>query len=167
MSDQTAKPTTTTPRNEFSPTHQLYTTATPIRFAPRSTRDTIADHNLVVLDPRNVQQWQLDVCEARLSETASSIAKYEGRVRELEAQMDSAKDLGAHEKLNDELKALREELGLLAIARRENDEANRGSWFPWKTFFLLVVLGGLGMLVNSSEKGLFERIFVEMIDYGL
>ncbi|ENH67455.1 hypothetical protein FOC1_g10010730 [Fusarium oxysporum f. sp. cubense race 1] len=62
-----------------SPSETLYNTENRIRFAPRGTKSSITD-DIVVLNPRNVQQWQLDAASARA----------EGTTNKLEARLDKA-----------------------------------------------------------------------------
>ncbi|KAJ4311631.1 hypothetical protein N0V84_010345 [Fusarium piperis] len=113
-------PEANTPNRESSPNRRLYTAATPIRFAPHGL-----DDNVVILDPRNVQQWQLDACEARLDETASQMAKYKERVQELEFLAGNSADTEAEDQaaLRDELEMLREELGKMIISQQQKAQA--------------------------------------------
>lgn len=123
-------PQINTPNKEPSPNERLYTTATPIRFAPRGTGG-----NVVMLDPRNVQQWQLDAYEARLDETASQVSKYKDRVQELESLVEesSSNKAGDQTALRGELDILREELGKMMSAQQQAQAKKKGGWFPWKT----------------------------------
>jgi menaquinone-dependent protoporphyrinogen IX oxidase len=138
MSDTT--PQTNTPNKESSPNERLYTTATPIRFAPRGTGG-----NVVMLDPRNVQQWQLDAYEARLDETASQMAKYKDRVQELESLVEesASNKAGDQTTLRGELDMLREELGKMMSAQQQAQAKKKGGWFPWKTSMVIVLAGAI------------------------
>ncbi|KAM6538054.1 hypothetical protein FALCPG4_003937 [Fusarium falciforme] len=133
-------PQTNTPNKESSPNERLYTTATPIRFAPRGTGG-----NVVMLDPRNVQQWQLDAYEARLDETASQMAKYKDRVQELESLVEesASNKAGDQTALRGELDILREELGKMMSAQQQAPAKKKGDWFPWKTSMVVVLAGAV------------------------
>ncbi|RSL80917.1 hypothetical protein CEP52_017302 [Fusarium oligoseptatum] len=98
MSNRT--PQTNTPNRESSSKESLYTGATPIRFASRSTGGDV-----LILDPRNVQQWQLDAYQARLDE---QMAKYKDRVQELESFIENS----VSNKVGDQI-AVKEELEML------------------------------------------------------
>ncbi|RSL45940.1 hypothetical protein CEP54_014073 [Fusarium duplospermum] len=126
-------PQSNTPNRESSSKENLYTTATPIRFASRSTGGDV-----LMLDPRNVQQWQLDAYEARLDE---QMAKYKDRVQELESLIENK--TGDQTAVKDELEMLKGELGKISQKKK------KGGCFPWKT--CLVVL--LAVVFFSSYAG--------------
>ncbi|KAM0425605.1 hypothetical protein ACHAPT_009136 [Fusarium lateritium] len=155
MSDNTRQ--TNTPDGQPSPSERLYTTATPIRFAPRSAYSNMPDGgSVMMLDPRNVQQRQLDACAARRDETTSQMAKYKRRVEEVEFLVEdstsNSKSEGQTAPLHDELKMLREELGKMVVAQQQ--QTKKGGWFPWKTsLFVLVV--GLVFLSSQPKESLF------------
>lgn len=92
-----------------------------------------------MLDPRNVQQWQLDAYEARVDE---QMAKYKDRVQELESIIENK--AGDQTAVKDELEMLKGELGKMQMQKKK-----RGGCFPWKTF--LVVL--LAVVFFSSYAG--------------
>jgi hypothetical protein len=83
--------------NAASPSETLYNNKNPIRFAPRGTQNSIND-GIVVLDPRPVQQWQLDAASARAEGTANN----------LETRLDSTTT--AQLELNSEIALLRYEV---------------------------------------------------------
>ncbi|KAI8719868.1 hypothetical protein NCS52_00769100 [Fusarium sp. LHS14.1] len=137
MSDTSRQ--TNTPNKESSPNERLYTTATPIRFAPRGPGG-----NVVMLDPRNVQQWQLDACEARLDEAASQMANYKDRVQELEALVEESASNKAEDQaaLKNELEMLKGELGNMMAAQQQQAQAKKkGICFPWKTSLVILLVG--------------------------
>ncbi|KAF4446447.1 hypothetical protein FALBO_17073 [Fusarium albosuccineum] len=154
MTDTTTKANTPA-QKEASPSEALYTTATPIRFAHRGTRKTTIDSNVMVLDPRTVQQWQLDATEARLEEATNNLQNYKARVEELEVE--SATKSDSQNLILEELETLRDELDSLVIAQQD---AKKGGWLPWKTLFLLFVMAGLCVFGNVYHKD-----FYEVLDY--
>lgn len=123
---------TNTPNKESSPNERLYTSATPIRFAPR-----------VTLDRHNVQQWQLDAYEARLDETVSQMTKYKDRVQELESLLKGSTNnkAGGQTTLRAELDMLSDELGKMMNAQQQAQAKKERGWFPWKTFMVIVLVG--------------------------
>lgn len=148
MSDTTSQ--TNTPNKESSPNERLYTTATPIRFAPRGTGG-----NVVMLDPRNVQQWQLDAYEARLDETASQMDKYKDRVQELESLIEESASTKAvdHTALRGELDMLKAELGTMMSAQQQAQAKKRGGCFPWKTS-IVILLAGVVFFSSYAEESI-------------
>ncbi|KAF4985806.1 hypothetical protein FDECE_16301 [Fusarium decemcellulare] len=158
MTDTTLKANTPA-QKEASPSEALYTTATPIRFAHRGTRKTTIDSNVMVLDPRTVQQWQLDATEARLEEATNNLQNYKARVEELEVE--SATKSDSQNLILEELETLRDELDSLVIAQQD---AEKGGWFPWKEFFLLFVLAGLGVVLGVFGN-VYHKDFYEILDY--
>ncbi|KAM5352859.1 hypothetical protein ACJ41O_005581 [Fusarium nematophilum] len=131
MSDQT-------PPDDTAP--HAYTTATPIRFAPRGTRDS----NIIMLDPRTVQQWQLDATDARLDDTASQMAAYKTRIDGLEALLEDTATKA------DELEGLRGELEMLVLEKQRMQK--KGGWWSWKSVLFLVVLLGVVLTCYDQEE---------------
>ncbi|KAF4950069.1 hypothetical protein FSARC_13303 [Fusarium sarcochroum] len=148
----------TPPNNrDSSPAERLYTTATPIRFAPRGTRNTIIDSNVVMLDPRNVQQWQLDATEARIAETATNISDCKRRIDVMEeAQVLSS------EILHEEFELLRDDMDDLKLARQKKAQ---GGCFPWKSL-ALVIIAIVGIAVMNSYEYDQQTLF-DLLDYSL
>lgn len=134
MSDNT--PEANAPYKESSLDDRFYNVAKPIRFAPR-----VKGGNVVILDPRNVQQWQLDAYEARLDETASQVANYKERIQELEYLVEDSlsNKVGDQAALTGELDTLKGELGKMMVAQR----GKKGGWFPWKTSLVAILAGAV------------------------
>ncbi|KAL2675721.1 hypothetical protein Neosp_011912 [[Neocosmospora] mangrovei] len=149
MSDTTSQ--TNAPNKESSSKERLYTTATPIRFAPRGPGG-----NVVMLDPRSVQQWQLDAYEARLDETVSQIANYKDRVQELESLVEESASNKAQDNiaLENELEMLKGELGSMMAAQQQQAQAKKkGGCFPWKTS-LVILLAGVVFFSSYAEESI-------------
>lgn len=148
MSDTT--PQTNTPNKESSPSERLYTTATPIRFAPRGPGG-----NVVMLDPRNVQQWQLDAYEARLDETASQVANYKDRIQELESLVEESTSNKAEDQtaLKNELEMLKGELGNMMAAQQQAQAKKKGICFPCKTS-IVILLAAVVFFSSYAEESI-------------
>ncbi|RSL89976.1 hypothetical protein CDV31_015776 [Fusarium ambrosium] len=135
MSNRT--PQTNTSNRHSSSKESLYTGATPIRFASRSTGGDV-----LMLDPRNVQQWQLDAYQARLDE---QMAKYKDRVQELESFIENSvsNKVGDQTAVKEELEMLKGEIGKMQAKKK------KGGCFPWKTFVVILI----GVVFFSSYAG--------------
>ncbi|KAJ4265364.1 hypothetical protein NW762_004652 [Fusarium torreyae] len=151
-SDQNQEATPTNNRDS-APTERLYITATPIRFTPRGTRNTISDSNVVMLDPRNVQQWQLDATEARIDEATTTIDDFKRRLDHLEDRV------SFNSLLHDEAEDLRDDLDDLKLARQKT---SKGGCSPWKTVVLVLVF--VGVAVGFSCQGYQQHPF-DLVDF--
>ncbi|KAF4958128.1 hypothetical protein FGADI_2636 [Fusarium gaditjirri] len=89
------------------PPETIYNSNTPIRFAPRGTKSSITD-DIIMLDPRNVQQWQLDAASARV----------EGTTNRLEARLDNV--TAEILELNSEVALLRHQIDDTLALRKED-----------------------------------------------
>ncbi|KAM0352304.1 hypothetical protein ACHAPU_001968 [Fusarium lateritium] len=151
---------TKAPNQELSSSERLYTTATPIRFAPHGTRHDAADGNIFMLDPRPVQQWQLDRTESRINKVAS-IAKETDR--RLSAMQEPAL---AAEILRDEVKALRIEMEDVRIAGNRNVQSrcapSKSNGF-FRTIAKLALVCVLGWIVEYIYHN-HNPDFLELID---
>ncbi|KAH7255265.1 uncharacterized protein BKA55DRAFT_311941 [Fusarium redolens] len=122
--------------NAASPSETLYNNKNPIRFAPRGTQNSIND-GIVVLDPRPVQQWQLDAASARAEGTANN----------LETRLDSTTT--AQLELNSEIALLRYEVdGMFDLQKKDLEKARR---FRNRALFFCVLSGCLWFLVCQRD----------------
>ncbi|KAF5020645.1 hypothetical protein F66182_7322 [Fusarium sp. NRRL 66182] len=130
-----------------SPSSQLYATATPIRFAPRNASTNTTNGNLMMLDPRNVQQWQLDATEARFSH---AVEQHSQRLRGLEHQN------GA---LREELDDLYDKMDRLEVSQKA---AQAKGFFSWKSRVFCTVAVGLAAVYYYALK--HEHLF-QLLDH--
>ncbi|KAF5659810.1 hypothetical protein FHETE_9264 [Fusarium heterosporum] len=149
-----------TPNQKISSSERLYTTATPIRFAPRGTQHEGADGNIIMLDPRPVQQWQLDRTESRIEEVASIANETD---RRLNAMQEPAL---AAEILRDEVKALRIEMEDVRIAGSRKGQSR---YTPSKSTMLFRIIAKLALVcVLGRTVGYiyhnYNSDFLELID---
>ncbi|KAM0189648.1 hypothetical protein ACHAPA_006365 [Fusarium lateritium] len=126
------KDDTNTPSQEPSQSDRLYSTATPIRFAPRGARSKITDGNLIMLDPRPVQQWQLDNTESRVEEVASLANETDRRLNNMQDQA------LATEVLRDEVKTLRIEMEGVKISDEKRVVGRRAPSKGMKLFYSML-----------------------------
>ncbi|KAM0553967.1 hypothetical protein ACHAPJ_007039 [Fusarium lateritium] len=149
-SDQNQEATPSNNRDS-SAAERLYTTATSIRFAPRNTRNTIIDSNVVMLDPRNVQQWQLDATEARIDDATTTFDDFKRRLDHMEDRV------SLNSLLHDEVEDLRDDVGDLKLARQKT---SKGGCFPWKTMVLIIGVVGFVVVYNCehSHEALFDLV---------
>ncbi|KAF4991272.1 hypothetical protein FGRMN_7932 [Fusarium graminum] len=151
---------TKTPNQELSSSERLYTTATPIRFAPRGTGHDGTDGNIIMLDPRPVQQWQLDRTESRIGEVASIANETD---RRLNAMQEPAL---AAEVLRDEVKALRIEMEDVRIATNRYAQSR---YTPSKstTFFRIIAKLALVCVLGWTVEYIYDNCnpdFLGLID---
>ncbi|SPJ92838.1 uncharacterized protein FTOL_13803 [Fusarium torulosum] len=127
-----SKNETNTPGQEPPQSERLYSTATPIRFAPRGARTNITDGNLIMLDPRPVQQWQLDNTESRVEEVASLANETDRRLNTMQDQA------LATEVLRDEVKTLRIEMEDVRISGEKRVVSRRVPSNGMKLFYTII-----------------------------
>ncbi|KAF5535875.1 hypothetical protein FMEXI_10607 [Fusarium mexicanum] len=122
-----------------SPSETLYNTDNRIRFAPRSA---ITD-DIVILDRRNVQKWQLDMASARA----------EGATNQLEACIYTAT-----RELDREITQIHSEMNAILSLRKEDLKRAQRRHNQTLLFCVLVVLVGVlgSWVLQHRGKELFE-----------
>ncbi|KAF7562248.1 hypothetical protein G7046_g1891 [Stylonectria norvegica] len=157
MSDMSPTSSTASSKKK-SQQQQLFNTTSPICFAPRSDRNgTVASGEVVVLDPRLVQQWQLDASETRLETCVSEVDL-------CIADIEKMQYLHAH--LNtrmDELEIAQENLECQTLAWEHETTvaADKGKGFScWKFLgfvgFFVAAMVALVIACQAVEKGAWK-----------
>ncbi|CAJ0538829.1 Ff.00g067480.m01.CDS01 [Fusarium sp. VM40] len=160
------KDETNTPVQEPPQSERLYSTATPIRFAPRGARANITDGNLIMLDPRPVQQWQLDNTETRVEEVASLANETDRRLNTMQGQA------LATEILRDEVKILRIEMEDVRISGEKRVVSRRAASKVMKLFYAIIKIALIYIIsviieyiYHSYYPDFFELVDAAMASY--
>jgi hypothetical protein len=152
-----------TPSQELTQSERLYSTATPIRFAPRGARTNITDGNLIMLDPRPVQQWQLDNTESRVEEVASLANETDRRLNTMQDQA------LVTEVLRDEVKTLRIEMEDVRISGEKRVVSHRVPSKGMKLFYTIIkitLIYILSVIIEYIYHSYYPDFF-ELVDAAI
>ncbi|PNP80458.1 hypothetical protein FNYG_06057 [Fusarium nygamai] len=128
-----------------SPSGILYNAENGIRFIAHGMRNTTTGE-IVILDPRNVQQWELDVALAITERTTNQLeASLYTATRELDRQITQI-----HDDMN-------------AILRLRKEDLKRAQRRRNQTMFVFGVLAGILLFLVLKHRGkeLFVLLHIE------
>jgi hypothetical protein len=157
------KDETNTPSQEPPRPERLYSTATPIRFAPRGARNNLTDRNLIMLDPRPVQQWQLNNTESRVEEVASLANETDRRLNTMQDQA------LATEVLRDEVKTLRIDMEDVRISGEKRVVSRRVPSKGMKLFYTIIkitIIYIISVIIEYIYHSYYPDFF-ELVDAAI